>query len=59
MERYRAMETLNFVASELHKGIGGLFNKAMPEEGRKVIIERLGARLGWSTPSWATGLFAG
>ncbi len=47
MERYRAMETLNFVASELHKGIGGLFNKAMPEEGRKVIIDRLSARLDW------------
>ena len=25
MERYRAMEMLNFIASELHKGIGGLF----------------------------------
>ena len=47
MKRYRAMETLNFIASELHKGLGGLFNKAMPEEGRKVIIERLGTRLGW------------
>ena len=47
MDRYRAMESLNFVASELHKGIGGLFNKAMPEEGRKVIIDRLGVRLGW------------
>ena len=41
MERYRAMETLNFVASELHKGIGGLFAKGMPEEGRKIIIERV------------------
>ena len=47
MERYRAMETLNFIASELHKGLGGLFNKAMPEDGRKVIIERLNARLDW------------
>ncbi len=45
MARYRAMETLNFIASELHKGIGGLFNKAMPEEGRKVIMERLHKRL--------------
>ncbi len=47
MERYRAMETLNFVASELHKGIGGLFAKGMPEEGRKLIIERVSKRLGW------------
>ncbi len=44
MARYRSMETLNFIASELHKGIGGLFNKAMPEEGRKVIIERVSKR---------------
>lgn len=47
MERYRAMETLNFVASELHKGIGGLFNKAMPDEAKKLIIERVEKRLGW------------
>ena len=47
MERYRAMETLNFVASELHKTIGGLFAKGMPEEGRKIIIERASMRLGW------------
>jgi len=47
MDRYRAMETLNFVASELHKGIGGLFNPTMPEEGKKAIIERLQRRLGW------------
>jgi glutathione S-transferase len=45
MARYRAMETLNFISSELHKGIGGLFNKAMPEDGRKVIIERVKTRL--------------
>jgi glutathione S-transferase len=47
MDRYRAMETLNFVASELHKGLGGLFNPAMPEEGKKAIIERLQRRLAW------------
>jgi len=47
MARYRAMEMLNFIASELHKGLGGLFNKAMPEEGRKVIIERVSKRLDW------------
>jgi glutathione S-transferase len=41
------METLNFVASELHKGIGGLFNKAMPEDGKKAIIDRLTRRLAW------------
>ncbi len=47
MERYRAMESLNFIASELHKGIGGLFNPAMPDDGKKAIIERLNRRLAW------------
>lgn len=47
MERYRAMETLNFIASELHKGIGGLFNPAMPEDGKKAIIDRVQRRLAW------------
>lgn len=47
MERYRAMETLNFIASELHKGIGGLFNPAMPEEGKKAIVDRVNRRLRW------------
>ena len=47
MERYRAMETLNFIASELHKGIGGLFNPAMPGDGKKAIIDRVKRRLSW------------
>lgn len=44
MERYRAMETLNFIASELHKGIGGLFNPAMPEDGKTAIKNRVSVR---------------
>jgi glutathione S-transferase len=47
MARYRAMESLNFVASELHKGIGGLFSPTMPDEGKKVIKERVALRLTW------------
>ncbi len=47
MDRYRAMESLNFIASELHKGIGGLFNPAMPDAGKAAIIDRLGRRLAW------------
>jgi len=34
MERYRLQEWLNFITSELHKGIGGVFNPAMPEEAK-------------------------
>jgi glutathione S-transferase len=47
MARYRAMESLNFVATELHKNIGGLFNPAMPDDGKKAIISRVTVRLDW------------
>ena len=47
MARYRAMESLNYVASELHKSIGGLFNPAMPEEGKVAIKARVATRLNW------------
>lgn len=32
MERYRAQEWLNYVATELHKGIGGIFNPGYSDE---------------------------
>ena len=47
MARYRVQEWLNFVTSELHKGIGGLFNPAMPEEGKAVIRARAAGKLKW------------
>lgn len=47
LDRYRAMETLNFVSSELHKGIGGLFNPAMPEDGKAAIKGRVAIRLAY------------
>ena len=47
MARYRTQEWLNFITSELHKGIGGLFNPAMPEEGKAVIRAKALDRLKW------------
>jgi glutathione S-transferase len=47
MERYRLQEWLNFITSELHKGIGGLFNPAMPDEGKAVIRTRAIGKLKW------------
>ena len=47
MERYRVQEWLNFVTSELHKGIGGLFNPAMPEDGKAVIRAKALDKLKW------------
>jgi glutathione S-transferase len=43
MERYHLMEMLNFVASEIHKQIGALFNPKMTPEMKEVqlgVIER-------------------
>ena len=48
MARYRVQEWLNFITSELHKGIGGLFNPAMPEDGKTVIRARAAAKLKWA-----------
>jgi glutathione S-transferase len=45
-ERYRLQEALNFITSELHKGIGGLFNPAFDDAARKIITDRIELRLG-------------
>ena len=47
MARYRVQEWLNFITSELHKGIGGLFNPAMPEGYRPAVKDRALGRLKW------------
>ena len=47
MARYRLQEWLNFITSELHKGIGGLFNPAMPEEAKALMRAKGLSRLQW------------
>ncbi len=59
MARYRAMEVLNFVASELHKGIGGLFNPAMPDAGKAAIKDRVAKRLDYVDGILAKNKFIG
>ena len=44
IERYRLQEWLNYVASEVHKGIGQLFNKAMPDDFREAVKKGLAAK---------------
>jgi len=44
MPRYRQVEWLNFISSELHKSYSPLFNPAMPEEGKEVFRQRLRGR---------------
>lgn len=47
MERYRVLEWLNFITSELHKGFSPLFNPAIPEEAKAVFRARLADRFKW------------
>jgi glutathione S-transferase len=45
--RYRLQEMLNFITSELHKGMGAFFSPAMNDGWRQAATERLGLRLDW------------
>ena len=47
LARYRAMEWLNFITSELHKGFTPLFTPGMPEEAKAIYRDRLMARFTW------------
>ena len=47
MERYRLMEWLNFITSELHKGFSPLFTPGMPEEAKTLARNKLAERLAW------------
>jgi glutathione S-transferase len=57
MARYRVMESLNFVASELHKGIGGLFNPSMPDAGKAAIKDRVLKRISFLDKTLAKNKF--
>ena len=48
MERYRLQEWLNYTTSELHKGVGALFNAAMPEEAKVLMRAKAQSRLKWA-----------
>lgn len=45
IERYRAMEWLNFISTELHKNYSPLFQQNTPEETRQQAHQTLGKRL--------------
>ncbi|WP_295857111.1 glutathione transferase GstA [uncultured Xylophilus sp.] len=47
LARYRLQEWLNFIATELHKGTGPLFNPATPDEMKKAAREKLLSRYTW------------
>ncbi len=47
MERYKLQEWLNFITSELHKGLGSMFNPAQTPEWKDAAKTTLGKRLDW------------
>lgn len=47
MPRYRVLEWLSFISSELHKGFGPLLRPGGPEDTKTSIREKLGLRLGY------------
>lgn len=48
-ERYRLQEWLNFIATELHKGLSQLFKPNMPEAWQKVVKDGVATRLDFLT----------
>jgi glutathione S-transferase len=44
IERYRLLEWLNFIATELHKGFGPLWNPAAPDSFKAATREALGKK---------------
>ncbi|MGE3066038.1 MAG: glutathione transferase GstA [Hyphomicrobiaceae bacterium] len=47
IDRYKLQSWLNFISTELHKGFSPLFNAAMPEEAKKIALDRLLSRIGY------------
>lgn len=45
--RYKLQEMLNFITSEMHKGMGNFFNPALNDGWRQAVTDRLGLRLDW------------
>ncbi len=43
-ERYKLQSWLNFISTELHKQFSPLFNKAVPDEYKAMVKEKLAAR---------------
>ena len=44
IDRYRLQEWLNYIATEIHKGISPLFNPKIPDGWKQVMIDALAAR---------------
>jgi glutathione S-transferase len=47
MERYRLLEWLGFISTEIHKGFGPLWNPATPDAVKAATKERLAVRFAY------------
>ena len=45
IERYRVMEWLNFIATEIHKGLGPLWKPTTPDAYKAIALDNVGRRL--------------
>ncbi len=57
MERYRLIEWLAFINSEIHKSFGPLFRKDAPEDTKAYARKNITTRAGWLDSSWGSRSF--
>jgi glutathione S-transferase len=57
MERYRLVEWLAFINSEIHKNFGPLFRKDAPEDTKAYARKNIAMRAGWLDSSWGSRSF--
>jgi glutathione S-transferase len=55
--RYRVLELVNFITTELHKRFGILFNPNATDETKQLVIEELGKKLDWIDQKLGAGPF--
>lgn len=57
MERYRLVEWLAFINSEIHKNFTPLFRKDAPEDTKAYVRNNIATRAGWLNSSWGSRSF--
>ncbi len=57
LARYRPLEWLNFISTEIHKTLGALFNPNLPAECRGVPLALFERRCDWLAGALGAGSF--
>ena len=55
--RYRVLELVNFITTELHKRFGFVFSPTSTNEMKQVVVEELGKKLDWIDGQLGAGPF--